>query len=112
MAIIVEAKKLARKDEELMRRGMKKLEAMILQRENSGVRFEKIFNDDVIKYDVFKKNFYTFKFRGEDSSQLRILYRFVRNEDDSFNLECHLVEVKRRSGKEYIQKFEKYVANF
>ena len=49
---------------------------------------------------------------AENSSQIRILYRFVRKEDNTYDLECHKVEVKRRSGKEYIKKFEDYVKQY
>ena len=88
-----------------------KLSYLIQEQENYGVSFEKIFNNDAIKYDVLGYGFYTFKFVAENSSQLRILYRFVR-ENDSFILECHKVEIKRRSGKEYIRKFEDYVKTY
>lgn len=109
--MIIDSKKFDIKELELINRAMKKLERQITVMENSGTAFEKIFNNDAIKYDVLGKDFYTYKFVAENSSQLRILYRFVRNEDN-FTLECHKVEVKRRSGKSYIQKFEEYVKNY
>ena len=34
--------------------------------------FEKIFNNESIKYDVFDKNFYIFKGHGRDKAQIRI----------------------------------------
>ena len=97
------------KEKELVDRALKKLEKQINILESTGTPFEKIFNNDSIKYDILGKSFYTYKFVAENSSQIRILYRFVRNEDNSYDLECHKVEVKRRSGKEYIRKFEEYV---
>lgn len=102
-------KKLDYKEKELTNRALKKLEKQIEQFESTGTPFEKIFNNDSIKYDVLGKGFYTYKFVAENSSQLRILYRFVRNEDNSWNIECHKVEVKRRTNKDYIKKFEEYV---
>lgn len=109
--MIIDSKKFDIKELELINRAMIKLEKQITVLENSGTAFEKIFNNDAIKYDVLGNGFYTFKFIAENSSQLRILYRFVR-QDNSFDLECHRVEVKRRSGKEYIRKFEDYVKNY
>lgn len=109
--MIIDSKKFDVKERELINRAMLKLEKQITVIENGGTAFEKIFNNDAIKYDVLGYGFYTFKFVAENSSQLRILYRFVR-ENDSFVLECHKVEIKRRSGKEYIRKFEDYVKTY
>lgn len=109
---IMDLKKLDNKEKELVDRALNKLEKQIDIIEQTGTPFEKIFNNDSIKYDILGKSFYTYKFVAENSSQIRILYRFVRNEDESYNLECHKVEVKRRSGKDYIKKFEKYVKDF
>ncbi|WP_286077046.1 hypothetical protein [Thomasclavelia cocleata] len=103
--------KVDRKTRQLTEKAMAKLDTQIKTLEEGGVKFEKLFNNDAIKYDVLGKNFFTYKFRGDDSSQLRVLYRFVRN-DESFVVECHKVEVKRRSGKGYIKEFESYAANF
>ena len=108
---ILELKKFDNKEQELINRALKKLERQITTFESTGTPFEKIFNNDAIKYDVLGKGFYTYKFVAENSSQLRILYRFVRN-DNGFDLECHKVEIKRRSGKGYIKDFEEYVKNY
>ena len=108
---ILELKKFDNKEQELINRALKKLERQITTFESTGTPFEKIFNNDAIKYDILGKGFYTYKFVAENSSQLRILYRFVRN-DNGFDLECHKVEIKRRSGKGYIKDFEEYVKNY
>lgn len=105
---IMDLKKLDNKEKELVDRALNKLENQINVIEATGTPFEKIFNNDSIKYDILGKSFYTYKFVAENSSQIRILYRFVRKDKD-YDLECHKVEVKRRSGKEYIKKFEEYV---
>lgn len=110
--IILDLKKFDIKEQELINRAMNKLDRQISVIENSGTPFEKIFNNDAIKYDILGKGFYTYKFVAENSSQLRLLYRFVRQEDRSYILECHKAEIKRRSGKEYIKKFEEYVKNY
>ena len=102
-------KKLDNKEKELVDRALNKLDKQIIIIESTGIPFEKIFNNDSIKYDVLGKSFYTYKFIAENSSQIRILYKFVRKDQNDYDIECHKVEVKRRSGKEYIKKFEEYV---
>ena len=109
---IMDLKKLDNKEKELVDRALRKLENQINVIESTGTPFEKIFNNDSIKYDILGKSFYTYKFVAENSSQIRILYRFVRKEDNTYDLECHKVDVKRRSGKEYIKKFEDYVKQY
>lgn len=108
----MELKKLDNKERELVDRALNKLERQIDMLESTGTPFEKIFNNDSIKYDVLGKNFFTYKFVAENSSQIRILYRFLRNANASYTIECHKVEVKRRSGKDYIKKFEEYVKTY
>ena len=112
ISIILDMKKHDPKEQELIIRAMNKLENQINVIESGGTRFEKIFNNDAIKYDILGKGFYTYKFVAENSSQLRLLYRFVRKENGDFVLECHRVEIKRRSGKDYTKKFEEYVKNY
>lgn len=105
--------KVDRKTRQLTEKAMVKLDTQIKTLEKGGTKFEKLFNNDSVKYDVLKNNFFTYKFRGDDSSQLRILYRFIRDDSkDGFTIECHRVEVKRRSGKGYIKEFEAYASNF
>ena len=110
--LVLDMKKHDPKEQELILRAMNKLENQINVIESGGTKFEKIINNDAIKYDILGKGFYTYKFVAENSSQLRLLYRFVRRDDESFVLECHKVEIKRRSGKDYIKKFEEYVKNY
>lgn len=115
MAIVMlvgPTKKSEKKTLQLAEKAMQKLERQIKELEANGKPFEKLFNNETIKYDVLGKNFFTYKFRGDDSSQLRILYRFVRNKNGTFDIECHKIAVKRHSGKEYIKEFEAYAANF
>ena len=108
----MDLKKLDNKEKELVDRALNKLDKQIGIIESTGTPFEKIFNNDSIKYDILGKSFYTYKFVAENSSQIRILYRFVRKENGDYDLECHKVEVKRRSGKDYIKKFEEYVKSY
>ena len=87
-----------------------KLKQMIAVKEQYGIPFEKIFNDEAIKYDTFSKGFYTFKAHGRDKAQIRILYKFVRMSEEKFEVEMHMVLIKRRTDKEYIKEFERYVS--
>lgn len=83
----------------------------IIQLEENGQRFERLFNNESIKYDVFDNNFYTYKFRYCDNTQLRILYRFVRD-GDKIIIELHQYIVKRRNKKDYIDSFENYAKRY
>ena len=96
-------------------KGISKLKTMIERHEEQGVPFEKIFNNDVIKYDILPKNFFVFKHHGAQNSQVRILYRFVRLPDKKFDIEVHKVYIKRKDldlQNTYLKEFEKYVANY
>ena len=108
---IIDEKKIDRKTCQLTHKAMDKLEHQLILIEQT-TPFEKLFNNDAIKYDVLGNNFFTYKFHGDDSSQLRILYRFVRKKSGSFNIECHKVAVKRRTNKNYIKDFEEYVKQY
>ena len=90
-------------------KAFEKLKQMIEVKEQYGVSFEQIFDSDSIKYDILGKGFYTFKAHGKDNAQIRILYRFIRKAKRQFELEMHMVLIKRRTDKQYIKKFEKYV---
>ena len=99
------------KTKEAIYKALNKLCELILQFEENGQPFERIFNNEAIQYDVFDNNFYTYKFRYADNTQLRILYHFVR-EKDKIIIELHQYAVKRRNNKSYIEAFEKYVKNY
>ena len=90
-------------------KAFEKLKQMIEVKELYGVPFEKVFNNETLKYDVLGKGFYTFKAHGKDNAQIRILYRFIRLSERKFELEMHMVSIKRRTDKDYIKKFERYV---
>lgn len=91
-------------------KAFEKLKNMIAVEESYGVPFEKIFNNDAIKYDILGNGFYTFKAHGKDKSQLRILYKFVRYADQNYELEMHKVSIKRNNDKTYIKEFQEYVS--
>ena len=85
---------------------LEKLIFLISEKENYGENFEHIFNNPAIKYDIFPNNFYTFKYHCNDSAQLRLLYRFVRQSDNSFVIELHDFYHKKKNNKQYIKQFE------
>lgn len=89
-----------------------KLKYLIAENERYGIRFEYIYNDDSIKYDILGKGFYSFKARGKDRTQIRILYKFERTSKESYKLEMHMVVIKRRNDKAYIKDFQDYVNNY
>ena len=91
-------------------KAFEKLKQMIAIKEQYGIPFEKIFNDETLKYDVHGKGFFTFKAHGRDKSQIRLLYRFVRIEEQKFEVEMHMVLIKRRTDNEYMKEFQRYVA--
>ena len=88
-------------------KAMLKLTYLIQEQELYGNSFEKIFNNPAIKYDIFPNQFYTFKYHCTDSAQLRLLYKFVRNDDGSVTLELHDFYHKKKNDKKYIKAFQK-----
>lgn len=103
-------KELTREEVKIVEIAMKKLKGLIDQFESSGTPFEKIFNNDVIKYKVMGNNFYVFKFQGASRTQARILYEFIRK-PDGYDLKVHSVYIKRsyRFENEYFEQFRKYM---
>lgn len=91
-------------------KAFKKLKRMIAVKEQYGIPFEKIFNDETLKYDVLGNGFYTFKAHGRDKAQIRILYKFIRMPEQEFEVEMHMVLIKRRTDNEYMKEFQHYVA--
>lgn len=99
----------------VVEKAMTKLRYLIDTVESTGTPFEKIFNNDTIKYDVLGNNFFTFKYKGLANTQARILYRFIRKDPDTYDLEIHMVYVKRKDSniqRTYIDEFERYVKKY
>lgn len=92
-------------------KGMERLLALIKGKEESGEMFEKIFNNETIKYDVLSERFFTFKAHGSDSTQLRLLYEFKREGNDTY-IVLHKFFEKRRTNNKYITIFKEYVKNY
>lgn len=100
-------------DEKVTNKLVSRLRTYIDSFEKNGIPFEKIFNNDKIKYDCYGKGFYCFKMHLDHHKTYRMLYRFIRNIKD-YVIEPHLTILKRDTGKghgkrDYIDCFEKYV---
>ena len=75
----------------------------ITEYEKQGVCFERIFNDDKIKYDKHGK-FFTFKSQ-KSNIQLRILYSYMLiGQEPVFLIADYYVKKKKK--KDYIKKFD------
>ena len=95
-----------RENIEIQRAVMSSME-LLLERitgyEKQGVCFERIFNDDKIKYDKHGK-FFTFKSQ-KSNIQLRILYSYMLiGQEPVFLIADYYVKKKKK--KDYIKKFD------
>ena len=84
-----------------IKEGLKTLDKRISAYESQGVPFEKIFDDDKVKYDKHG-DFYTFKYR-KGNIQLRILYSYLG--ENSYCIADYYVK-KRNQRKEHIHLFD------
>lgn len=91
---------------------LRKLIFLISEKESYGEKFERIFNNPTIKYDIFSNNFFTFKHHSHDSAQLRLLYRFIRNENGEVVIELHNYHHKKQNNKKYIKAFEQIAQTY
>lgn len=82
---------------------VKALYERIKMYEKQGVPFQRIFNDDKIKYDKHGK-FFTFKCQ-KSNMQLRILYAYVVYNQEPILLIADYF-VKKKNNKNYIKKFD------
>ena len=71
--------------------------------EAQGTSFEKIFNDDQVKYDQHG-DFFTFKCQ-KNHLQLRILYAYIKI-DGIPTIVVGDYFIKKKNNKEYIKQFE------
>ncbi len=71
--------------------------------EAQGTSFEKIFNDDQVKYDQHG-DFFTFKCQ-KNHLQLRILYAYIKV-DGIPTIVVGDYFIKKKNNKEYIRQFE------
>lgn len=106
MNICVSCKEYFKESKEVQRAivsGVETLYKRIRNYEEQNIDFNRIFNDDKVKYDKHGQ-FYTFKFQ-QSNMQLRVLYSYLI-------VECVPVVViadffvKKRNSKDYINKFD------
>ena len=83
--------------------GVNALYARICSYEQQNISFDRIFNDDKVKYDKHGQ-FYTFKFQ-KSNMQLRILYAYLIIDGVPVVLVADFF-VKKRNTKDYIGRFE------
>ena len=89
-----------------IQKAMTRLAERILTYYQQGVTFNKIFNDDMTKYDKHGE-FYTFKAHDIGNTQLRILYACITYKDE-IKIVVATYYVKRTNTKEYITHFSRY----
>lgn len=89
---------------ELILKALDKLKSRILQYEEQGITFDKILNDDNVKYDKHG-DAYTFKFHGRDNAQLRLLYACVCKDDVMYLIVIDYHIKRRNEKKSYIVDF-------
>ena len=75
----------------------------ITEYEKQVITFEKICNDDKVKYDK-NGDFYTFKFQ-KSNMQLRILYAYIFVKDVPTIIVTDFF-IKKKNNKQYIKMFE------
>ncbi len=74
--------------------------------QNQSIEFEKIYNDDKIKYDKHGDELFTYKCQ-KANVQLRILYGYKVIHNEPIFLVADYA-VKKKNNKKYIRMFDKY----
>lgn len=82
---------------------VKNLYERICLYEAQKISFDRIFNDDRVKYDKHG-HFYTFKFQ-HSNMQLRILYTYLIIDGNPVIIVADFA-IKKRNNKKYIKQFE------
>lgn len=73
--------------------------------QNQNIEFDKIYNDDKIKYDKHGDEFFTYKCQ-KSNVQLRVLYGYkVIHNEPTFLLADYAI--KKKNNKKYIKTFDK-----
>ncbi len=89
---------------ELIIKALDKLKSKILQYDSQGITFDKILNDESVKYDKHG-DAYTFKFHGRNNAQLRLLYSCVIKHSTLFLIVIDYHIKRRNEKKSYIIDF-------
>ncbi len=93
----------SREVKEAIRSSIDMLYERIRMYEDQGVSFNRIFNDDKVKYDKHGK-FFTFK-NQKSNMQLRILYSYFIDDNEAVFLIADYF-IKKKNKKDYIKKFD------
>ena len=93
----------SREVKEAIRSSIDMLYERIRMYENQGVSFNRIFNDDKVKYDKHGK-FFTFK-NQKSNMQLRILYSYLIDDNEAVFLIADYF-IKKKNKKDYIKRFD------
>lgn len=93
----------SREVKEAIRSSIDMLYERIRVYENQGVSFNRIFNDDKVKYDKHGK-FFTFK-NQKSNMQLRILYSYFIDDNEAVFLIADYF-IKKKNKKDYIKRFD------
>lgn len=102
-------KKTKTEEMRVIQKGVNKLVAKITQYQKTGTSFERIYNDDTVKYSILDNNFCVFKYQNQQLP-LRLLYRFKHMGNNTDRLEVHLSYVKKYDDNRYFQIFRTYAA--
>lgn len=87
-----------------IRLGSENLKKRITVYKEQNIPFEKIFNDDYVKYDKHG-DFYTFKYQ-RNNMQIRILYAYFTIGEEEILLISEYY-IKKRTDNNYIKQFDK-----
>lgn len=105
---IYDATKKLRKEKRELRKAVLssayRLGQRIVNYQNTGIKFESIYNDDHVKYDKHG-NFYTYKSHNSNKSQIRLLYLCKQSDNETVIIIVDYTE-KRKTDKSYILKFD------
>lgn len=83
--------------------GVETLYGRIKNYEEQNIDFNRIFNDDKVKYDKHGQ-FYTFKFQ-KSNVQLRVLYAYIVIDSIPVIVVADFF-IKKRNSKNYIERFD------
>lgn len=106
MNICISCKEYFKEPKEVQRAiisGVESLYGRIHNYEEQNIEFNRIFNDDKVKYDKHGE-FFTFKFQ-KSNMQLRVLYSYIIVDCVPIVVVADFI-VKKRNSKEYIGRFD------
>jgi hypothetical protein len=91
--------------------GVENIAKIISTYAQQGVTFNKVFNNDTLKYDQYKNGLFAYRHHDKSRTQLRLLYRVIET-SDTCAIELVSFYVKRNTTNEYISYFTKLSQQF